>query len=172
MTTAERHADALRRAYARDQETIATLRVFAGRHTQDGTIARAMLLHVIALAHSSTRPTVRSLAKAQGIIGSTLLSRAFRAGVDLKPLMDRVRLVRVAAMLSDATMPVSVAAEVIRHSSPQALTRHIQTTQGMPLAVWRQTQTEGSQLALLESELAAASDGLAVIDALAAKVFA
>jgi AraC-like DNA-binding protein len=72
--------------------------------------------------------TVRSLARALGILPSTLMSRFFRARLPApKRYLATARLVRAARLLENPGLSVASVANHLDYSSPQSFGRHVRT---------------------------------------------
>lgn len=83
--------------------------------------------------------TVRELARALGILPSTLMSRFFRARLPApKRFLAMARLVRAARLLENAGLSVANVANHLDYSSPQSFGRHVRTMLGMTAVEFRQ----------------------------------
>jgi AraC-like DNA-binding protein len=83
--------------------------------------------------------TVRALARALGILPSTLMSRFFRARLPApKRYLAMARLVRAARVLENAGLSVANVANHLDYSSPQSFGRHIRTMLGITAVEFRQ----------------------------------
>lgn len=72
--------------------------------------------------------TVRALARALGILPSTLMSRFFRARLPApKRYLATARLVRAARLLENSGLSVASVANHLDYSSPQSFGRHVRT---------------------------------------------
>lgn len=72
--------------------------------------------------------TVRSLARALGVLPSTLMSRFFRARLPApKRYLATARLVRAARPLENPGLSIASAANHLDYSSPQSFGRHVRT---------------------------------------------
>jgi len=72
--------------------------------------------------------TVRALARALGILPSTLMSRFFRARLPApKRYLATARLVRAARLLENPGLSVASVANHLDYSSPQSFGRHVRT---------------------------------------------
>ena len=83
--------------------------------------------------------TVRTLARALGVLPSTLMSRFFRAHLPApKRYLAMARLVRAARLLENAGLSVANVANHLDYSSPQSFGRHIRTMLGLTAVEFRQ----------------------------------
>lgn len=83
--------------------------------------------------------TVRELARALGILPSTLMSRFFRARLPApKRYLAMARLVRAARLLENAGLSVANVANHLDYSSPQSFGRHVRTMLGITAVEFRQ----------------------------------
>lgn len=83
--------------------------------------------------------TVRVLARALGILPSTMMSRFFRARLPApKRYLAIARLVRAARLLENAGLSVANVANHLDYSSPQSFGRHVRTMLGLTAVEFRQ----------------------------------
>jgi AraC-like DNA-binding protein len=83
--------------------------------------------------------TVRVLARALGILPSTMMSRFFRARLPApKRYLAMARLVRAARLLENAGLSVANVANHLDYSSPQSFGRHVRTMLGLTAVEFRQ----------------------------------
>lgn len=83
--------------------------------------------------------TVRVLARALGILPSTMMSRFFRARLPApKRYLSMARLVRAARLLENAGLSVANVANHLDYSSPQSFGRHVRTILGLTAVEFRQ----------------------------------
>jgi AraC-like DNA-binding protein len=83
--------------------------------------------------------TVRVLARALGILPSTMMSRFFRARLPApKRYLAMARLVRAARLLENAGLSVANVSNHLDYSSPQSFGRHVRTMLGLTAVEFRQ----------------------------------
>ena len=83
--------------------------------------------------------TVRVLARALGILPSTMMSRFFRARLPApKRYLAMARLVRAARLLENAGLSVANVSNHLDYSSPQSFGRHVRTMLGLTAVQFRQ----------------------------------
>jgi AraC-like DNA-binding protein len=83
--------------------------------------------------------SVRVLARALGILPSTMMSRFFRARLPApKRYLSMARLVRAARLLENAGLSVANVANHLDYSSPQSFGRHVRTILGLTAVEFRQ----------------------------------
>ena len=76
--------------------------------------------------------TIRAIARALGILPSTLMSRFFRAHLPApKRYLATARLVRAARLLENPGLSVASVANHLDYSSPQSFGRHVRTMLGL-----------------------------------------
>jgi AraC-like DNA-binding protein len=83
--------------------------------------------------------TVRVLARALGVLPSTMMSRFFRARLPApKRYLAMARLVRAARLLENAGLSVANVSNHLDYSSPQSFGRHVRTMLGLTAVEFRQ----------------------------------
>jgi AraC-like DNA-binding protein len=83
--------------------------------------------------------TVRMLARALGVLPSTMMSRFFRARLPApKRYLAMARLVRAARLLENAGLSVANVSNHLDYSSPQSFGRHVRTMLGLTAVEFRQ----------------------------------
>src|SRR5689334_984694 len=98
--------------------------------------------------------TVRGLARALGILPSTLMSRFFRARLPApKRYLATARLVRAARLLENAGLSVANVANQLEYSSPESFGRHVKGMLGMTAQRFRETYDGEGMLHRFRSEL-------------------
>lgn len=98
--------------------------------------------------------TVRSLAKALGILPSTLMSRFFRARLPApKRYLATARLVRAARLLENPGLSVASAANHLDYSSPQSFGRHVRTMMQISAVEFRERYDGEGMLRRFREEL-------------------
>lgn len=98
--------------------------------------------------------TVRGLALALGVGGSTLLSRFFRARLPApKRYLATARLVRAARLLENAGLSIANVANQLEYSSPQSFGRHVKGMLGMTAQRFRETYDGEGMLHRFRAEL-------------------
>ena len=98
--------------------------------------------------------TVRGLALALGVGGSTLLSRFFRARLPApKRYLAHARLVRAARLLENAGLSIANVANQLEYSSPQSFGRHVKGLLGMTGQRFRETYDGEGMLDKFRREL-------------------
>ena len=91
------------------------------------------------LFRPGTIATVRVLARALGILPSTMMSRFFRARLPApKRYLAMARLVRAARLLENAGLSVANVSNHLDYSSPQSFGRHVRTMLGLTAVEFRQ----------------------------------
>ncbi len=98
--------------------------------------------------------TVRSLAKALGILPSTLMSRFFRARLPApKRYLATARLVRAARLLENPGLSIASVANHLDYSSPQSFGRHVRTMLQISAVEFRGRYDGEGMLRLFRDEL-------------------
>jgi AraC-like DNA-binding protein len=98
--------------------------------------------------------SVRGLAAALGVGGSTLLSRFFRAHLPApKRYLASARLVRAARLLENAGLSIANVANQLEYSSPQSFGRHVKGQMGMTAQRFRETYDGEGMLEKFRREL-------------------
>lgn len=101
-----------------------------------------------------TTATIRSLAKALGILPSTLMSRFFRAHLPApKRYLAMARLVRAARLLENPGLSVASVSNHLDYSSPQSFGRHIRTMIGLTAVEFRERYDGEGMLQRFRAEL-------------------
>ncbi|NUQ21166.1 MAG: helix-turn-helix domain-containing protein [Gemmatimonadaceae bacterium] len=101
-----------------------------------------------------TAATIRSLAKALGILPSTLMSRFFRAHLPApKRYLAMARLVRAARLLENPGLSVASVSNHLDYSSPQSFGRHIRTMIGLTAVEFRERYDGEGMLQQFRAEL-------------------
>lgn len=101
-----------------------------------------------------TAPTIRSLARALGILPSTLMSRFFRAHLPApKRYLAMARLVRAARLLENPGLSVASVANHLDYSSPQSFGRHVRTMIGLTAVAFRERYDGEGMLQRFRAEL-------------------
>lgn len=89
-------------------------------------------------ANAPAHGTVRSLARALGVLPSTLMSRFFRSGLPApKRYLAHARLVRAARLFENGGHSISRVATHLDYSSPQSFGRHVRTLLGLTAGEFR-----------------------------------
>ncbi|MFL5562309.1 MAG: helix-turn-helix domain-containing protein [Gemmatimonadaceae bacterium] len=98
--------------------------------------------------------TVRALARALGILPSTLMSRFFRARLPApKRYLATARLVRAARLLENPGLSVASVANHLDYSSPQSFGRHVRTMLGVGAVEFRERYDGEGMLRRFREEL-------------------
>lgn len=98
--------------------------------------------------------TVRGLARALGILPSTLMSRFFRARLPApKRYLATARLVRAARLLENPGLSVASVANHLDYSSPQSFGRHVRTMLGFSAVEFRERYDGEGMLRRFREEL-------------------
>lgn len=98
--------------------------------------------------------SVRGLAAALGVGGSTLLSRFFRARLPApKRYLAYARLVRAARLLENVGLSIANVANQLEYSSPQSFGRHVKGLLGMTAQQFRETYDGEGMLERFRREL-------------------
>jgi transcriptional regulator GlxA family with amidase domain len=98
--------------------------------------------------------TVRTLARALGILPSTLMSRFFRARLPApKRYLASARLVRAARLLENPGLSVASVANHLDYSSPQSFGRHVRTMLGVSGVEFRERYDGEGMLRRFREEL-------------------
>ena len=98
--------------------------------------------------------TVRHLARALGVLPSTLMSRFFRAGVPApKRYLAWARLVRAARLMENPGLSIADAANQLEYSSAQSFGRHVKTLLGMTAGEFRRSHDGRAMLLRFRDEL-------------------
>ena len=98
--------------------------------------------------------TVRDLARALGILPSTLMSRFFRARLPApKRYLATARLVRAARLLENPGLSVASVANHLDYSSPQSFGRHVRTMIGLSAVEFRERYDGEGMLRRFREEL-------------------
>ena len=98
--------------------------------------------------------SVRGLAAAMGVGGSTLLSRFFRARLPApKRYLAYARLVRAARLLENAGLSIANVANQLEYSSPQSFGRHVKGLLGLTAQQFRETYDGEGMLERFRREL-------------------
>jgi AraC-like DNA-binding protein len=104
--------------------------------------------------HPRTTGTVRTLARALGILPSTLMSRFFRARLPApKRYLATARLVRAARLLENPGMSIAGAANHLDYSSPQSFGRHVRTMLHISAVEFRERYDGEGMLRCFREEL-------------------
>lgn len=108
-----------------------------------------------ALFHAqSPATTVRELARALGVLPSTMMSRFFRAGLPApKRYLAWARLVRAARVLENPGLSIADAANQLDYSSAQSFGRHVKTVLGITAGEFRRTYVGRTMLLRFRDEL-------------------
>jgi AraC-like DNA-binding protein len=104
----------------------------------------------------SRRPatTVRALARALGVLPSTLMSRFFRARLPApKRYLAWARLVRAARLLENPGLSVAGASNQLEYSSAQSFGRHVRTVLGITAGQFRRAHDGRTMLVRFRNEL-------------------
>ena len=98
--------------------------------------------------------TVRALARALGVLPSTLMSRFFRAGLPApKRYLATARLVRAARLLENPGLSVASVANHLDYSSPQSFGRHVRTMMQLSAVEFRERYDGEGMLRRFREEL-------------------
>ncbi|NUR20152.1 MAG: helix-turn-helix domain-containing protein [Gemmatimonadaceae bacterium] len=98
--------------------------------------------------------TIRALAKALGILPSTLMSRFFRARLPApKRYLAIARLVRAARLLENPGLSVAGVSNHLDYSSPQSFGRHVRTMVGLTAVEFREHYDGEGMLQRFRAEL-------------------
>jgi AraC-like DNA-binding protein len=98
--------------------------------------------------------TIRALAKALGILPSTLMSRFFRARLPApKRYLAMARLVRAARLLENPGLSVASVANHLDYSSPQSFGRHVRTMLQLTAVEFRERYDGEGMLQRFRAEL-------------------
>lgn len=98
--------------------------------------------------------TVRALARALGILPSTLMSRFFRARLPApKRYLATARLVRAARLLENPGLSVASVANHLDYSSPQSFGRHVRTMLAVGAVEFRERYDGEGMLRRFREEL-------------------
>ena len=106
------------------------------------------------LFHPRAAATVRALARALGILPSTLMSRFFRAHLPApKRYLAMARLVRAARLLENPGLSVASVSNHLDYSSPQSFGRHVRTMIGLTAVEFRERYDGEGMLQRFRAEL-------------------
>lgn len=98
--------------------------------------------------------TVRTLARALGVVPSTLMSRFFRARLPApKRYLATARLVRAARLLENPGLSVASVANHLDYSSPQSFGRHVRTMMQLSAVEFRERYDGEGMLRRFREEL-------------------
>lgn len=98
--------------------------------------------------------TVRALARALGVLPSTLMSRFFRARLPApKRYLATARLVRAARLLENPGLSVASVANHLDYSSPQSFGRHVRTMMQLSAVEFRERYDGEGMLRRFREEL-------------------
>lgn len=98
--------------------------------------------------------TVRLLARALGVLPSTLMSRFFRAELPApKKYLSWARLVRVARLLENPGLSIADASNQLNYSSAQSFGRHVKTVLGVTAGEFRRAHNGRAMLIRFRDEL-------------------
>jgi AraC-like DNA-binding protein len=98
--------------------------------------------------------TVRALARALGVLPSTLMSRFFRARLPApKRYLATARLVRAARLLENPGLSVASVANHLDYSSPQSFGRHVRTMMRLSAVEFRERYDGEGMLRRFREEL-------------------
>jgi AraC-like DNA-binding protein len=98
--------------------------------------------------------TVRALARALGVLPSTLMSRFFRARLPApKRYLATARLVRAARLLENPGLSVASVANHLDYSSPQSFGRHVRTMMQISAVEFRERYDGEGMLRRFREEL-------------------
>ncbi|HEX2779152.1 MAG TPA: helix-turn-helix domain-containing protein [Gemmatimonadaceae bacterium] len=101
-----------------------------------------------------TAGTIRVLAKALGILPSTLMSRFFRARLPApKRYLAMARLVRAARLLENPGLSIASVANHLDYSSPQSFGRHVRTMIQLTAVEFRERYDGEGMLQRFRAEL-------------------
>lgn len=127
----------------------------ADRLSVRGGFLRALFLYALDCARTGANPSGDGLAASLHIRRSTMSSCAFRHQVSIREVLNRVQLIRAAALLERPDISVGMTSLILGASSEQAFCRTIVTLTRLTPARWRTNASVFRELFALEMYLKA-----------------